>query len=221
MKSLRNRLLILFLLLFVLPYTLLSKRIYPASFHNTFLEIKSRHDNIKQIVVETIDPYYRIRITLFGDPRRELIKLRVISKEDRVVFPAKEEGEEYFRKKWKFRGISTSQNTGRPLVEDVDKDGIPDVFFASETTKIYRLNGVSGESVWEYKLPYGVTSAISYFLADLDDDGMKEFVFGTTMSNPVRVYALKIGKNEKNRAFWAHSVGGTFFPGRIEFFSNL
>jgi outer membrane protein assembly factor BamB len=201
MKTSSKLFLLLFLLLFVV----------------SFFVLKFRGEFDPYNILNKIQ-YYEIRATLFGDKQEELITLRVLNKEDRVTFPAIEKGPEYFREKWKFRGVSTSQNTGIPLVEDVDKDGIPDVFIGSETTRIYRLNGITGEKVWEYILPFGVASNISYFLADLDDDGMKEYVFGTTMSSPLRLYALRTGKNEKSRAFWARSVGGDFFQGGLNFF---
>ena len=102
----------------------------------------------------------------------------LINREDRILFPVTEDIG-YFREKWKFRTSSNSENTGSPLVDDIDKDGIPDVFMSSGSSKVYRLNGVTGEVVWEYALPFGIASTLANFLADLDGDDKKELVFGS------------------------------------------
>ena len=49
---------------------------------------------------------------------------------------------------------------------------------------------------------------------------MKEFVFGTTLSHPVRVYALRTGKNENNRVYWSRNIEGDFFQAGLNFFRN-
>jgi hypothetical protein len=169
-------------------------------------------------VLWKIDPYHGFRTSLFGDPAKDLVERKLISQESRINFSTNEENTRQFREKWKFRAESISENNGQALVEDVDKDGIPDVFLGSGQTKVYRLNGLNGETVWEYTLPFGLTSTIAYILVDLDNDGMKEFVFGSTVSHPIRVYALRTGKIEKNRVFWKRNVGGDFFQGGLNYF---
>jgi outer membrane protein assembly factor BamB len=120
-----------------------------------------------------LDPYHEIRTTLFGDPQKEFLKRALINREDRVLFPVTGEDVEYFREKWKFRTTSNFENIGPPLVDNIDKDGIPDVFMGSGSSKVYRLNGVTGEVVWEYALPFGIASTFTNFLADLDGDDRK------------------------------------------------
>jgi outer membrane protein assembly factor BamB len=167
-----------------------------------------------------LDPYHEIRTTLFLDSQKEIVKRALINREDRVLFPVTDEDFEYFREKWKFRTTSISENYGRPLVDDIDKDGIPDVFMSSGSSKVYRLNGLTGEVVWEYALPFGLASTYANFLADLDGDDRKEFVFGTSLAHPIRVYALRTGKNENNRVYWTRNVQGDFFSGGLNFFQT-
>ena len=171
-------------------------------------------------IIWKLDPYHEIRTTLFGDPQKELLEFRLIHQEDWKTFPVEEKNTNYFREKWKFRAASISENNGKALVEDVDKDGIPDVFIASGSTKVYRLNGVNGERVWDYSLSHGVTSTLAYTLADVDNDGMKEIIFGSALSHPIRVYALRTGKNEKNRLHWKRNLSGDFVQGGLNFFRN-
>jgi hypothetical protein len=97
------------------------------------------------------------------------------------------------------------------LVDDIEKDGIPDVFMSSGSSKVYRLNGITGEVVWEYVLPFGIASTFANFLADLDGDDRKEFIFGSSLSHPIRVYALRTVKIENNRVYWTVMCREIFF----------
>ena len=84
-----------------------------------------------------LDPYHEIRTFIFGgSQRKEIVKRALINQEDRVFFPVTGEDVEYFREKWKFRTTSTSENVGHPLVDDIDKDGILDVFMGSGSSKV-------------------------------------------------------------------------------------
>jgi hypothetical protein len=171
-------------------------------------------------VLWKLDPYHELRTNLFGDPQKDQLKLKLIHQESSINFPTNEKITNHFREKWKFRATGISENTGHALVEDVDKDGIPDVFIGSGSITVYRLNGINGEPVWKYALPFGLTSTLGYLLADLDNDGMKEFIFGNTLSHPIRVYALRTGRNEKNRVYWKRNVSGDFFQAGLSSFRN-
>lgn len=161
---------------------------------NIPISIKKNYRPILSNLLWKLDPHHEIRTTLFGDPQKNTLQHILINREESVQLSITEKDTEYFREKWKFRANSTSQNNGRATVDDIDKDGIPDVFIGSGSSKVYRLNGKTGEIVWEYVLPFGITSTLAYLLADLDNDGMKEFIFGNTISHPIRVSALKTGK---------------------------
>jgi outer membrane protein assembly factor BamB len=167
-----------------------------------------------------LDPHHEIRTTLFGDPQKNTLQHILINREESVQLSTTEKDTEYFREKWKFRATSTSQNNGRAPVDDIDNDGTPDVFIGSGSSKVYRLNGKTGEIVWEYVLPFGITSTLAYFLADLDNDGMKEFIFGNSISHLIRVSALRTGKNIKDRVLWTRNVSGDFFQGGLSYFRN-
>ena len=106
--------------------------------------------------------------------QKKLLQLRLINPEESVQLSTTEKDTKYFSEKWKFRATSTAANDGRASVDDIDKDGTPDVFIGSGSKKVYRLNGKTGEIVWEYVVPFGIVSNIAYFLADLDNDGWKD-----------------------------------------------
>jgi outer membrane protein assembly factor BamB len=206
----------LLLLLFLLVLLVSVK--YRAKIHPSLGDI---HPMLRlSSILWKLDPYHAFRTSLFGEPAKDWIEPRLVNKEDWVTFPAIKDDSNFFREKWRFRSISTSLNNGKALVDDVDNDGLPEVFIGSGSTKVYGLNGNTGEKNWEYVLPFGITSTLAYVLADLDDDGMNEFVFGSTISHPIRIYALRTGKNEENRVYWTRNVGGDFFQAGLSSFRN-
>ena len=87
-----------------------------------------------------LDPYHEIRTTILGDPQKNLLQFRLINREESVQLSTTEKDKEYFRENWKFRALSTSSNNGSAAVDDIDKDGTPDVFIGSGSKKVYRLN---------------------------------------------------------------------------------
>jgi outer membrane protein assembly factor BamB len=207
-------------LIFGLFLLLLLSSLFFKYRENVPISIKKTYSPILSNILWKIDPYHEIRTILFGDPQKNTIQRFLVNREESAQLHITEKDTGYFREKWKFRSTSTAQNNGKALVDEIDKDGTPDVFIGSGSTKVYRLNGKTGEIVWEYALPFGIVSTLSYFIADLDNDGMKEFIFGNSISHPIRVSALSTGKNIKDRVLWKRNVSGDFFQGGLSYFRN-
>jgi outer membrane protein assembly factor BamB len=117
---------------------------------------------------------------------------------------------------WAFRPEYSVGFYPVPVVDDTDNDGKPEVYIGSYSRCIYSLDGKTGNSLWKWKLPFGVVGGRVVDLVDLDNDGKKEVVFGTHTTLPIRVYALKTGKidNDK-RLLWATNLSGDFLEGGL------
>ena len=88
MKTSQKRLLLFFLLLFVLSLFVAK---YQEKIHPRLLLGK---------IAWKLDPYHELRTILFGDPQKDQIKIVLVNREDRVTFPAIEKDIQYFREKW-------------------------------------------------------------------------------------------------------------------------
>ena len=95
-------------------------------------------------VLWKLDPHHELLTTLFGDPQKNKLQHILINREESVQLSITEKDTQYFREKWKFRATSTSQNNGRAPVEDVDKDGTPDVFIGSGSNLLIWDEGFNG-----------------------------------------------------------------------------
>ncbi|TFG04954.1 hypothetical protein EU538_11805, partial [Candidatus Thorarchaeota archaeon] len=66
---------------------------------------------------------------------------------------------------------------GGPAVQDVDSDGVAEVFFGDWTHQVYCLNGMTGAKIWNYTVD-GLLFA-GPLIIDLDGDSNLEVVVGT------------------------------------------
>jgi hypothetical protein len=213
MKIIKKLILGLFLLLLLSSILFKYRENIPISINKIYRPILSN-------LLWKVDPYHEIRTTLFGNSQKNTIQHFLVNREESVQLHITEKDTGYFREKWKFRSTSIAQNTGKASVDDIDKDGTADVFIGSGSSKVYRLNGKTGEIVWEHVLPFWIVSTLAYFLADLDNDGIREFILGNTISHPIRVSALSTGKNIKDRVLWTRNVSGDFIQGGLSYFRN-
>lgn len=168
--------------------------------------------------------YHALRVSLFGDETKKYN----YSKEDYKFYSDKKDSWQ-FGKKWRFTPASRIIEADdmrrncyypEPIVNDVDKDGVPEVFITSYSRKVYCLNGQNGELIWEYELPYGITGGVTAQLIDVDNDGMDELVFGTHAPLPIRVYCIKTDKLCRDRLVWVKNVYGDFIEGALTSFIN-
>lgn len=70
---------------------------------------------------------------------------------------------------------------------------------------VYCLDAKTGKQIWRFSLPIG-KSAYG-ILEDVNNDGIKELLIGTTMDLPIRVYCLD---TQKPRILWVTNVYGDF-----------
>ncbi|MBI4040650.1 MAG: PQQ-like beta-propeller repeat protein [Deltaproteobacteria bacterium] len=120
---------------------------------------------------------------------------------------------------WAFRPTHFMSTYAMPVVDDTDKDGIPEVYIGSNTQKIYALDGRDGHTLWKWSLPHGQVSGHSMFLEDIDGDGRNEVIFGSQISLPIRVYVLKTKPlfSDEERILWYRNVSGDFIEGGLNF----
>ncbi len=123
--------------------------------------------------------------------------------------------------KWYFRPNHLGNFCLAGLVADANRDGQICTYIAGDTKDIYCLNGKTGEIVWQYTLPFGKFSELSYLLFDVDHDGKTELLVGTCGSTlPNRVYCLSSEINPTERVIWHVNVHGDFIQGGLTAFRN-
>ncbi len=133
---------------------------------------------------------------IFGSPavgdidEDGLLEVVVVSDDNKVYALNGEDGS-YI---WSFEAVSSFKSS--PVLADIDGDGKLEVVFGSIHSMdenpgvVYALNGEDGSLLWEF-VPAG--DGIWYStpsLADIDNDGKLEVVFGNYVGEPCIVYAL-------------------------------
>ncbi len=99
---------------------------------------------------------------------------------------------------WEFKTGEAIFST--PQLFDLDKDGLPDVWFQSRDLKGRVLSGVDGSVLAEWPTPKRAESSIA--LADLDGQGLPEVVFGCD-DGTIRAWSVA-----KNMELWSYKAGG-------------
>jgi outer membrane protein assembly factor BamB/murein DD-endopeptidase MepM/ murein hydrolase activator NlpD len=98
-----------------------------------------------------------------------------------------------------------------PTIADVNNDGDLEVIVGcginagARVGVVYALNGENGSVLWEYEpeIYNAISWGFSATVADIDNDGKQEVVFGTTRG---KIYALN---GEDGSVSWTHETGGT------------
>jgi outer membrane protein assembly factor BamB len=143
-------------------------------------------------------------------------KVKFIPKES-VHFETSD-GEDVIEPTWAFRPSHAVPTYPIPVTGDIDQDGKPEVYIGSYSKELYALDGKTGNTLWEWQLPFGVIGGRVVELGDLDGDGTEEIIIGSNTSLPIRVYALKgVVRNNEDRLLWATNVSGDFLEGGLSF----
>ncbi len=171
--------------------------------------------------------YHELRVLLLGDrtdayqyTQEKFADLH--SKQDSKLFGLKW----YFRPEARFfhddTGARVNPYYPEAIVDDADLDGNAEVYIASYSKKVYCLDGKTGKGLWEYKLPFGITAGVSAQLIDVDNDGVKELIFGTHAPLPIRIYCIRTGKDipDDRRLVWHKDIHGDFLEGGLTSFKN-
>ena len=178
------------------------------------------------IICSKHENYYKIRLL------RRLIQKKIIGDTDLMAvldrfhvrfipeklikFPLSKTRDE-MRPLWAFRLSHAVPTYPVPLVDDTDKDGVPEVYIGSYSKQLYVLNGITGDKLWEWHLPFGVVGGVSLAIDDLDNDGEKEILVGAHTSHPIRLYALRSAKKlgKRKRLKWVQNFSGDFIEGGV------
>lgn len=163
------------------------------------------------------------RIAIFGDwmlkEHLDIYKSKFIPK--KTVSLETLQGEDIIIPTWAFRPSHAFPIYPIPVTGDVDHDGIPEVYIAGSSREVYALDGKTGNSLWEWRLPFGVIGSRVVELGDLDSDGAEEIIVGSSISLPARVYALKGGvQRSEERLLWARNLSGDFLEGGLSFVND-
>jgi len=114
--------------------------------------------------------------------------------------------------KWFFRPSYTSPVYPYVLLNDVNKDGIKEVYYASNTEFLYELDSNNGEILRKYKIPFGIFSVKGNLLYEHNNE---TFFLGTTgQSLPVTVLSLNLSEN-KIKKNWKKFIHGQFVEASI------
>ncbi|MGQ4894300.1 MAG: FG-GAP-like repeat-containing protein [Candidatus Njordarchaeia archaeon] len=105
---------------------------------------------------------------------------------------------------WKYEINGSIKMRGPPAVGDLDNDGKNEVIFFGGDGYAYALNGEDGSLLWRFRAGQQVLSSAA--LADVDDDGRLEVIFGVIGSQEYKygyVYALN---GEDGSLLWRRRI---------------
>ena len=114
--------------------------------------------------------------------------------------------------RWIFRPSYISPVYPYVLLNDVNKDGIKEVYYASNTEHLYELSSNNGEILRKYKIPFGVFSIKSNLI--YEDNNETYFLGITGQSLPVTVISLSLNE-DKIKKNWTKFIRGQFVEASI------
>ena len=149
--------------------------------------------------------YYLFKNFLFSDTA--FINLR------NVNYVVSEESKNYknfnkdFTINWSFRPEHFHPVYPKLSIADTNNDGVKELYYASQTKKIYELNGLTGKIKRNWKFPIGQASSKGTFLYKDNNDFY--LLTSSTVSLPIKIYSLSLNE-EQIHLNWQNNVHGQF-----------
>ena len=120
---------------------------------------------------------------------------------------------------WEYEINGSIKMYAPPAVGDLDNDGKNEVIFFGGDGYAYALNGEDGSLLWRFNAGQQVLSSAA--LADVDDDGRLEVIFGVIGSSQKYGYIYTLN-GEDGSILWKRKIEekGKYFYGRYPAFSS-
>jgi len=149
--------------------------------------------------------YYLFKNFLFGDTAFQNL--------ENINYVISEESKNYknfnkdFTINWSFRPKHFQPLYPKLSIADTNNDGIKELYYASQTKKIYELNGLTGEIKRDWQFPIGQSSSKGTFL--YKDNNNFYLLTSSTISLPIKIYSLSLN-DEQIQLNWENNLHGQF-----------
>ena len=159
--------------------------------------------------------YYSFKNFLFGDTA--FINLKNIN------YLVSEEEKNYnnfnknFKINWSFRPEHFQPVYPKISIADTNNDGVKELYYASQTKKIYELDALTGKIKRNWEFPIGQSSSKGTFL--YKDNNIFYLLTSSTISLPIKIYSLNLNDKEIN-INWQKSVHGQFVESGLNIDKN-
>ena len=159
--------------------------------------------------------YYLLKNFLFGD-----IALQNL---ENINYVVSEEEKNYknfnkdFTINWSFRPEHFQPLYPKLSIADTNDDGIKELYYASQTKKVYELNALTGRIKRDWQFPIGQSSSKGTLLYKDNNDFY--LLTSSTLSLPIKIYSLSL--NDKQIELnWENNLHGQFVESGLNIYKD-
>tara|TARA_B100000989_G_scaffold152623_1_gene113862 strand:+ start:794 stop:2491 length:1698 start_codon:yes stop_codon:yes gene_type:complete len=159
--------------------------------------------------------YYLLKNFLFGD-----IALQNL---ENINYVVSEEEKNYknfnkdFTINWSFRPEHFQPLYPKLSIADTNDDGIKELYYASQTKKVYELNALTGRIKRDWQFPIGQSSSKGTLLYKDNNDFY--LLTSSTVTLPIKIYSLSLN-NKQIELNWENNLHGQFVESGLNIYKD-